>query len=80
MKKGTGGIDYTHFLQAYNPTQAYHELDGSALQRKTTDLANSTLPKNGSMKALGAISKSTIKPVLYNSFLISVFTSLYNMI
>jgi len=76
MKKGTGGIDYTHFLQAYNPTQAYHELDGSALQRKTTDLANSTLPKNGSMKALGAISKSTIKPSAVDD--ISVGTQVFS--
>eukprot|EP00597_Dinobryon_sp_UTEXLB2267_P001077 CAMPEP_0170069002 /NCGR_PEP_ID=MMETSP0019_2-20121128/7808_1 /TAXON_ID=98059 /ORGANISM="Dinobryon sp., Strain UTEXLB2267" /LENGTH=692 /DNA_ID=CAMNT_0010276873 /DNA_START=292 /DNA_END=2370 /DNA_ORIENTATION=- len=76
MKKGTGGIDYNHFLQAYNPTQSYHELDGTSLQRKTTDLSNSmlntlpppstannnnTLSKIGSMKALGTLSKSKLR-------------------
>ena len=42
MKKGPGGIDYNHFLQAYNPTHAHHELDGSTLSRSTSLLPSNT--------------------------------------
>ena len=42
MKKGPGGIDYNHFLNAYNPTHTHHELDGSTLSRSTSLLPSST--------------------------------------
>ena len=40
LKKGPGGIAYNHFLQAYNPTHAHHELDGASLSRSTLLLPN----------------------------------------
>ena len=46
MKKGPGGIDYNHFLEAYNPTHVHHELDGSTLSRSTSRLPSSTTTSN----------------------------------
>eukprot|EP01036_Dinobryon_divergens_P032163 gene32163-41698_t len=43
LKKGPGGIDYNHFLQAYNPTHAHHELDGATLSHSSSLLTNRTI-------------------------------------
>ena len=63
MKKGSGGIDYHHFLQTYNPSHTRHELDGSTLSRSSSLFpSTTTLPNtssNNTSTLTSTLSKTT---------------------